>query len=160
MLGMARRPPPLLTYRSKPLRPATHRGKDRAIRTYDAKKIHIQLPLCLPNGYRLGKIHDPVTGIVDQHVDAPGVLERLADGALDRSILGDVEFEYFELQGLSQRLLCEFPGRTGVVSANGAHGGKDVEAFPRQGLRRQPPEAAACAGDQDYRLVVGHVLGG
>jgi len=88
------------------------------------------------------------------------LLERLADGALDRSLLGDVEFEHFELHRLAPRLLFEFPGRWGVVFANRAHGGKDVEPFPRQGLSRQPAEAAACAGDQDYRRVVGHVLRG
>ncbi len=115
-------------------------------------RITESIPLRLRQGHGLRQVHDPVAGVVDQHVDAAALRRYFAHRAFHRGVLRDVKFHGLQREGFTFGKFRDFTRRCCVAAVHIAHRGEDLIILARECFGDQPAEAAARAGNENNLL--------
>ncbi len=88
----------------------------------------------------LRKVHDAVTGVVHQHVDAAALQHDFAHRAIHGDVIGDVEFQCLQGKGFALGEILNFARAGGVAALYVAHCCENLIILARQRFGDQPPK--------------------
>ncbi len=128
--------------------PLAHRRENGPIHPHDAEEVDVEYLLNLFERVRFGHADARHPGIVDDHIQAPRLVESALNRFLYRLIVSDVEFEHVQRERFADGEPFQRVAMLRIAALDVPHGREHAMAAPRQPFGRVPSEARARSGDE------------